>query len=371
MVLTDYDVQVLKALPAMVRAELQPVMKKIAYLKDDLKYLFVMSGTNAAVIALYQKIMDEYPEVKSIPLEKWWSLSWAFIIPLLLAFLIRVANDIGRQSRVTMTDIESKAHATISSFSGLVIPQDTEQQKLFATMQVLLYEWMYDTLRAIKYYLQTPQRELKQWLKTHVLEEKFMLFDADSLQRLQTLKTYLQTAWIDTLQYEFFLEKIMNMQRDQNQLVYDKSILNDLLGNIRILISALITMKALPDTAQSGRAIRNIEDFWMLLYRVMDLKSRAEMVGQRESIEFVMKWYGALIPVLMMNLWIVWALITWLLFNAMVGLLWKIALAAAAPFDLPAWSKDRIDPQEYLGELFTMLEDLKQRAKSFENQNFL
>ena len=70
MVLTDYDVQVLKALPAMVRAELQPVMKKIAYLKDDLKYLFVMSGTNAAVIALYQKIMDEYPEVKSIPLEK-------------------------------------------------------------------------------------------------------------------------------------------------------------------------------------------------------------------------------------------------------------------------------------------------------------
>ena len=100
----------------------------------------------------------------------------------------------------------------------------------------------------------------------------------------------------------------------------------------------------------------------------MDLKSRAEMVGQRESIEFVMKGYGALIPVLMMNLWIVWALITWLLFNVMVGLLWKIALAAAAPFDLPEWSKDRIDPQEYLGELFVTLEELKKRAKVYEKE---
>ena len=70
MVLTNYDLQVLKALPQMIRAELQPVMKKIAYLKDDLKFLFVMSGTNAAVIALYQKAMEEYPELKTIPLEK-------------------------------------------------------------------------------------------------------------------------------------------------------------------------------------------------------------------------------------------------------------------------------------------------------------
>lgn len=70
MVLTPYDVQVFKALPAMIRAELQPVMKKIAYLKDDLKYLFVMSGTNAAVIALYQEAMEKYPELKTMPLEK-------------------------------------------------------------------------------------------------------------------------------------------------------------------------------------------------------------------------------------------------------------------------------------------------------------
>lgn len=61
-----------------------------------------------------------------------------------------------------MTDIESKAHTTISSFSGLIIPQDKEQKKMFAMMKVLLYEGMYDTLRAIKYYLQTPQKDLKQ-----------------------------------------------------------------------------------------------------------------------------------------------------------------------------------------------------------------
>lgn len=70
MALTDYDLQAIKALPIMIRTELQPVMKKIAYLKDDLKYLFVMSGTNAAVIALYQKVMEQYPDLKTIPLEK-------------------------------------------------------------------------------------------------------------------------------------------------------------------------------------------------------------------------------------------------------------------------------------------------------------
>lgn len=56
-----------------------------------------------------------------------------------------------------------------------------------------------------------------------------MLFDQDSLQRLITLKSHLEKEGIDTIQYEVFLERIMNLQRDQNLIVYDKTILDDLL----------------------------------------------------------------------------------------------------------------------------------------------
>jgi hypothetical protein len=220
----------------------------------------------------------------------------------------------------------------------------------------------------VKYYLQTKQTQLRETGKVVANDEKFRWIDNDSILRLEAVRDYLKSVWVDTLELTILIQQIKKTieQWEKNELIYESSFVGQLSEVLQALANTLTNLKSLSDTHYSTKVTNWTGQFQILSNNAMHLKGRAEIQGHREMINLMKNLYGYTLPIQTLQLGFIGSSLACIMYSIMITSMGSISRIGMQWFDLPAKHPDRIDPSAYLWKILEQLKLYMDQAKEDE-----